>query len=392
MAYRPPQIGTAGLSIPTYSEVLSDAVAQYRNIYGQTAYLDIDSADYQYISIFALKLADAFNALQLAYNARSPLTAVGAALDGIVKVNGIARKVASASTCVVTVTGANGAVINNGIVKDIAGYLWALPATVTIGATGNANVIATCATPGSIAPAIGDVSLIATPQAGWTAVTNSTTAIVGQPIETDAQLRARQALSVAAPAITMLAGTTAQIAAVSGVARYNIIENPTNATDSNGTPAHSITCVVEGGADADIASAIYLNRGIGCYTNGSVSVTVTDVYTNASMPIRFTRPSYVPVYVSLSISALAGYTSATPVDIKNAIATYLNSLQIGQTVVLSELYGAALSVRPNANAPQFSIRSLTLGASASPSGTNDLAMTYAQVAQGVVANIVTTLV
>lgn len=392
MAYVPPQVGSAGLTIPTYTDILNDLVAQYRNVYGQSAYLDVDSADYQWISIVAAKIADTQQALLLAYNARSPLTSTGAALDSIVKVNGLARKSASASTCTVTLTGMPGTTVQNGLVKDTSGYLWSLPATVLIPATGTIAVTAACQTLGRVAPAIGDLSIIATPQAGWTAVTNAVTAQVGQPVETDGQLRARQSLSVATPSRTMISGTVAAIAATSGVSRYNIIENPTNATDANGTPAHSITCVVEGGLDSDVAQAIYNNRGIGCYTNGMTTVTVTDPYTGAQMPIRFTRPTYVPVYVSLSVNALAGYTTQTTAAIQNAIATYLNSLQIGQTVVLSELYGAALSVRPSAINPQFSIRSLTLGASANPAGTSDLFLTYAQVAQGVIANISVTLV
>ena len=124
---------------------------------------------------------------------------------------------------------------------------------VTLGATGSLVVTATCQTPGAITPALGDLSLIATPQAGWVSVVNNSTAQVGQPVEADAQLKARQALSVASPSQTMLAGTVAGIAALSGVTRYNVLENPTNVTDGNGTPAHSITCVVEGGADSSVA-------------------------------------------------------------------------------------------------------------------------------------------
>jgi uncharacterized phage protein gp47/JayE len=79
---------------------------------------------------------DAIEAVQLAYNARSPLTAVGADLDSIVKLNGIARKTASASTAALTLTGSPGAVITNGVAKDQNGYLWNLPSIVTIGSGG----------------------------------------------------------------------------------------------------------------------------------------------------------------------------------------------------------------------------------------------------------------
>ena len=163
--------------------------------------------------------------------------------------------------------------------------------------------------------------------------------------------------------------------------RYNILENPTGVVDSYGNPAHSLSCVVEGGLDADVAQAIYANRGIGPYTNGSTTVTVTGKNGNV-MPIRFSRPTYEPVFVSLSVHPLTNYTSDTTTAIENSLVSYLNSLQIGELVVLSELYGATLEVRPNPEVPMFSIKALTMGLTASPTGTADLAMLYTQVSSG----------
>jgi len=76
--------------------------------------------------------------------------------------------------------------------------------------------------------------------------------------------------------------------------------------------------------------------------------------------------------------------------IQTDIVTYLNSLQIGENVVLSELYGAALNARSNPDQPTFSIRALTSGIAPGPSGTADLVMLFNQVAQGATANIVVT--
>lgn len=87
-------------------------------------------------------------------------------------------------------------------------------------------------------------------------------------METDEQLRARQALSTRLASHTMLSGTIAGIAAVTNVTRYSVHENYTGFTDAQFCPEHSITCIVEGGTDDDVASAIFLNRGIGCDTYG----------------------------------------------------------------------------------------------------------------------------
>ncbi len=388
MAYAPPSLGPAGLTLPSYSAVLDDLLAQYRNIYGQNVYLGVDASDYQWISVVAAKIADTMQALQLAYNARSPLTAIGADLDSLVKLNGIARKTASYSSVSLTVSGTPGAVIAGGVAKDVNGLLWNLPSPVMIGAGGTVTVSAWAAQPGNVNAAAGQISLIATPTAGWIAVSNPAPAIAGQPVENDSQLRARQSLSVALPSKTMLAGTIGAIAATPNVTRYNVIENPTGAADSYGTPAHSITCVVEGGADAAVAAAIYNNRGIGCYTNGSTTVTVANPTTGSTMPISFSRPAYVPVYITLDVHGLSGFTSAVLTGIQNAIVNYLNSLQIGELVVMSEIYGAALTARLDPDSPLFSLRNLKLGTGPNPAGTADLAMNYNQVAQGSAANVV----
>jgi uncharacterized phage protein gp47/JayE len=392
MSYAAPTVGAAGLTLPTYPDILASLIASYQTIYGQDVYLGIDSADYQWISIVALKLNDAFQTLQLVYNARSPSSAVGADLDGIVKVNGIARLSASFGTAVLSLTGTAGAVLTNAIAQDANGFLWDLPSPLTFGVGGTVSGTATCETSGNVNAAIGQITGIATPQPGWTSVTNAAAAIAGAPIETDSQLRARQALSVSLPSETRFEATVAAIAGTLGVTRYTVLENPTASTDSYGNPQHSISAVVEGGNATAIAQAIYDNRGIGSYTNGTTVVNITDAFDGTVMPIRFTLPSYVPIFVSMSVHGLAGFTSANLLAIQAAIVTYLNSLQIGELVVQSEIIGAALSTRPNPLNPLFAITATTLGTSASPTGTASVTPLYYQVASGTAANVIITSV
>ena len=406
--YAPPSIGPAGLTVPVYSDILADNIAQFLKIFGANQYVGVDSAIYQLLSIFSLKQNDCCEALQYVYNQSSPLTAIGAGLDRLVKLNGIARIPYTYSVTFVTVTGTPGTLIVNGACQDTNGYTWLLSTPVTIPSTGSISVPATCTIPGAITAPVGAISIIATPIGGWTSVTNSAAVAVGSgtgtPIETDSQLRARQAISVALPSITMLAGTIADLMALPGIGRVaqgiptpggpgSSIENPTGASDSWGNPAHSITMVVEGGTNQEIAQVIYNNRGIGCYTNGAITVPIVDPSNgNISMNISFDRPTYVPIYVSLSVHLLAGGTSATLAAIQQAVTNYLNSLAIGESVIYGELYGAALNARTNPDQPTFSIKALTSGTSAAPSGTVDLALPFNSVAQGILANIVVTSV
>jgi uncharacterized phage protein gp47/JayE len=398
-AYFPPVITAAGLSVPTFNAIQQALLDAYQAIYGATTYLGNDASDYQWVSAVALKLNDNMGLCQLAYNSRSPLTAVGVDLDLIVKLNGIARLSSTASQVLLQLSGTPGTIINNGLVSDINGFIWSLPASVTIGGGGTVNAQALCQSSGAISAA---ANTITTPvggfTAGWTGVTNPSPAIVGTPPEADSALRARQSISVALPSSTRLAGTQAEIEAVEGVTRVNVLENQTSVTDSFGNESHSLSCVVEGGTDLAVATAIYVNRGIGPNTQGMTATTetivpVTDPDTGNVTDIGFARPTYVPIYVSLSVHGLtSAFNTAVQAAIVTALTNYLNDLEIGEEVTQSALYGIALSVMPSLITPIFSIRALTLGTAPSPTGTVDIVLTFYEVAQGISANIILTVV
>jgi uncharacterized phage protein gp47/JayE len=387
LSYTAPYINSEGMHIPSYADIRDDLTERFKTIFGQDVYLENDSQDYQFISDVALKIYESNLTAQLAYNNRGPGTAVGSGLDGVVKINGIKRKTASYSTCSVVITGTAGTVITSGVISDANGNNWDLPETVTIGSDGTATVTATCQTAGDIAAGVGDLSTIVTTTKGWESVTNTVAATEGTAVETDSTLRARQKVSVALPSQTLLVGTTGAIAAVPGVTRVKVYENDTDAVDSNGLPEHSITAVVEGGADADIAEAIYYKKGIGGYTNGSTEVLITDSYLN-NITVRFERPSYVNVEVTYNLKALSGYTTATTDAIKEAAVNFLNSFGLGVGLLtISGLQAAALNVMDDLTKPLFSLTSVTAGEVGGTQADTDITLLYNQAPAGELANI-----
>lgn len=392
MAYFAPYIDASGLHIPGYTDIVDDLVSEAKRIFGDDIYLENDSMDYEYISVIALKMYDTLLSVMYAYNSRSPATAVGSGLDTVVKINGLKRKSASYSTCVVTITGTPQTVIKAGEVQDIAGNNWKLPENITIPASGELDTTAVCTTIGAITALIGDINKIATPQLGWMSVTNKVKAVEGQPVETDAELRERQAVSTALPSQTLLEGTIAGIIAVKGVTRQRIYENDTNdnsITGNNpyGLPAHSITAVVEGGTDENVAEQIYLRKGIGCYTNGTTKVEVINKY-DITTPIRFYRPTYIPIYVTVNIKKYTGYTDNIPNIIKNNIIDYLNSLNIGDDLSVSLLWNATLTANPVLTSPIFSVLNLIAGKNSVEQNTTDIEINFNEVVQGNIENII----
>lgn len=392
MTYQAPSIGPQGLSIPTYNDILNYYTSGVQTIYGPSIYLGNDSADYQMLSIIALMAYDTMNGLQLAYNSIGASTVSGSAQDALYKINGITRKVPSFSICpTVVITGTAGITISNGKIQDGAGNLWDLPTSVTIGGGGTVTVTATCEIVGAINAAPGTITTIATPTYGWTYVANTGAAIAGQPVETDSQFRVRQTTSTAIASVSPLNGLEAAIGSLSGVTRYIIYENPTGSagTDPNGLglPGHSITAVVEGSTSSVIATTIWEKKTPGAYTNGSTTINITDQYGNVT-PIGFYVLAYTPIYVTLNVHQLTGYTAAITTAITTALVNYLNSLSIGETVLISALQAVAMSANPNISRPVFSLSSVHSGTSPSPGGTSDISIAYNYAAQSISSYIV----
>lgn len=375
MTYFAPYIDSTGMHIPTYNDIVEYFCLAARRIFGQGLYLGSDSMDYQMIAEFAEKLNDTNEAALAAYNARSPSTAIGAGLDAVVGINGIQRKVASRSVCDVQITGTAGTTIINGAVTDINGNVWDLPASVSIPETGTITVSATCREYGIIGASPNTLTIIKTPTLGWISVTNSGEATVGNVVETDSQLRARRAQSVAIPSRAILDGLRGAIAAIDDVTRQVVLENDQKNTDKNGLPANSICAVVEGGSDEEIARTIYHFKTPGCYTHGSTLVEVSNE-NGGTDEIRFMRPSYREIYVNITIKRGSGYFNEIPNLIRSSIADFLDELTIGDDLYVSLLWWAAQKNVESLTAPGFSIRSIVAGTSADQMSTDDISFAF----------------
>jgi uncharacterized phage protein gp47/JayE len=379
MAYFAPYIDDAGLHVPTYADIRDDLIAQFKAIYGEDIYLGNDSQDYQMISAFSLKTYDTMQMLQIVYNNQSTKTAVGTGLSSRVKLNGLRRKTATYSTCVLTLTGVPGTTIPAGIVEDTQGRKWLLPENTRFDGE-TLEITAQCQDLGAIEAPVGTIAKISNPQYGWLTATNKVPAIKGRPIETDEELRRRQSISTAIPSQNMVNSTIAGIASVAGVTRYKVYENDTNSTDENGIPSHSIAAVVEGGLDGAVAEQIYLRKGPGCGTYG----TTTIIYTNSDglkNEIRFFRPSYQKISVKVAVKKYATYTTAVEGDIRRNIASYIDRLGIGGNVTSTGILTAIAASVDDALHPPFALQSVQLGKDGGVLGVADIEIPYNAIAK-----------
>lgn len=334
-------IDDTGYHFADYPAFLDRVQQNYRDIYGQDIYIEPDSQDGQNLAIQAKADYDTAARGAAIYNSFSPATAQGVGLSRNVKINGIERRIPGYSTVEVTIVGQAGTVLgvvgSPAVAIDTLEQKWNIPVGTTIPGGGSIDVIATAQEPGAIQAAANTVNRIFTPTLGWQSVDNAAAATAGDPVESDGELRIRQAQSTAIPSLTVLDGILGAIQNLSGVTRARSYENDTGSTDGNGIPAHSISMVVEGGNTTDICETIQIKKTPGCGTYGDTSEIVYDPKGVPAL-IAFERPALVPIEVAIVLSINAGYTSDYADLIKDAVAASIEALGIGNSVLYTKLY------------------------------------------------------
>jgi len=381
MSYFKPYIDGSGYHYPTYNDILEALVNDMQTIYGSGVYLGNDSQDYQMLSKIAEKIYDAYQTGEIVYHSRSPVTAMGTGLDYVVAINGIERKQGTRSTVVVTLTGAAGTTVKSGVVADVNGHVWDLPATVIIGDDGTVDAEAVCREMGLVQVATDTVTRILTPTLGWDAVTNNEEATIGTVTETDASLRARQEYSTAQPSQSILDGLKGALQSIDDVSRVEVYENDKTEADDKGIPPSHVCCIVEGGTDDEVAETIRRRKGLGCGTYGNTSHTISDS-SGQPIEIKFSRLTYVEIDIEINITQRAGYAASTPDDIKAAIVNYLDTFSIGTDLTTSIIWFVAQQVVSDPRTPTFSVSSVTAARHGEALSSDDVVIAYDEVAKG----------
>lgn len=298
----------------------------------------------------------------LAYNSKDPNKAIGVDLNTIGYLTGSARSLGTPSTVTLNASGVNGTIIPAGsTVRSTAdGSEWTTDSAATISA-GVANIPATCTVNGATQADIGALTEIVDTVAGWQSVTNLAIATPGTNSETDGEFRLRRNKTVGRPGNNQVDSALGEIGAVDGVRRFKSYENFTSSAavdptyNPHGLPAHSMSYIVDGGLDDDIAQAIYLKKNPGVNLNSagtpvSVVVTSTD-YPFNSFTVDFSRPIYIDITVIVDITDDGTLPANADELVAQSILDYtqgdlLNSdvgfnatgFDIGETVYSSRLY------------------------------------------------------
>ena len=379
-------ITNAGISTQTYQQILTTLQNLMMSIFGQDIVLDDSTMDGQLIGVFAEALLQANNAMVEVFNGFSPTNANGSYLDSLVAINGLTRKPATYTTAIVEITGEAETVIENGVVGDTNGNQYNLPASVTIPVSGSISVTATAQQSGAIYAPANSITTIVTPVAGWTGVNNPDPTDVGQPAESDASLRQRQAQSQELPNVTIAQGLQAAIASLPNVTYVKVFENSTNSTDTNNIPAHCISVVVGGGDTQSIAQMIANKKSLGCGTYGQTSVTLA-----SGEVIEYQPQVFIWFTIVINITPTPNYNNSVTQAIKQNIVNYINNAQIGETIWLSKVQAYA-NVSIAEGGQTYQVTSVTMGWDENENatvtqGTKDAELLYYQTPQTALAMV-----
>jgi uncharacterized phage protein gp47/JayE len=376
---------STGLTVDGYADVVANLETAFQNAFGADIKTSADSVFGQIINLMALSLTEQNELAESVAQSFNPQTASGAALSALVLLNGIQRQESAFSTVSLSCTAnTKGTTIPAGsLVSDVSGNQFATDSQLVLGASATDTVSSTAVVAGAVSAAASTLTTIVNPVYGWASVTNPAAASEGQSEETDAALRIRRQIVAERSSSVSVSAIFQALTDVSGVTGVKVNQNTGSTTDADGVPPQHVWCVVEGGADADIAEAIFDHLAAGIGTHGSSSYNHLDSTTSAEYTIYFDRPTDVTIWCTVNLTTDLDYPADGDDQISDAIIAYFTAnFSLGDDIIHSRLYTPINSVDGH------TVDSMFIGTAASPAGTADLSIGDDQTGVIIAARIV----
>ena len=373
-------LGPTGYQSPPVSQLLAGVQADMNAAFGGNLNAALSTPQGQLAVSIAAVLSFANDQFAFYVSQVDPAFASGRMQDGIARIYFLQRKPAAPTVVLATCTGAAGTVIPLGALaraSDGTGYAASTGGTIPLG--GSILLPFAAVTPGPIACPAGSLTTIYQTIAGWDSITNPSDGALGVNVESRADFEARRSQSVALNAVGTLPSIRAAVLSVAGVLDAYVTENATGTAATIGgvsVPARSLFVSVAGGADLDVATAIWRKKNPGCGYSGTTSATVFDSNAGYNPPypsytVSFTRPASVPVYFAVSIASSPAVPANALALIQTAVLAAFSGSDgspratIGSTIYASRYYGGIAALGPWAQ-----IVSIAVGTTPTPTGTS----------------------
>lgn len=377
-----------GFNRKTVRDILSDIETSQRAEISTALNLSSSTPWGQNNGIFSNELGIAWEVLEICYHAFDPDAAEDFLLTSLSKLTGTERRAASYSLVTLAcdldagtdlISGTNFAAVDGDSTS-----LWTPVEDYEAATGGTQDVLFRAENPGAVSAAAGTITVIHTSVAGWNSVTNALDASEGHPVDSDGTLRSRREEQLTATGSSTTDAIESDVLELDGVDTCRVFENETGAT-VDGVPPYSIEAVVFDGEtpsvdNDDIAQAILSSKAGGVRTYGATSGTAVDQNAQ-SRTVYFSRPTQIPIYISLTVVEGASYDEAGGATaLKAFLVEQLKSIHgVGKTVQYRLADSLALywgGLHTNVSG----VTAFTIGTSPSPTGTGDIAITSRQLA------------
>lgn len=373
-----PVFSDTGLSVPSESDIVAGLWADFLAAFGSGLNQSAATPQGQLITSLAAMIGATNDLLLSIVNQVDPAFASGRMQDAIARIYFLARKGPLPTTVDATLSGAIGTLVPQGSLALAAdGTIYQSAGDATIGSGGTAVVEFQAIVDGPISCPAGTLNKIYRAVPGWDSITNPDDGVVGRDAETRAAFETRRSGSVAVNGLGTLPSMRAAITNVEDVIDAYVTENATGDDLTVGSvtlPANALYVAVQGGADADVARAIWSKKSPGCAYYGGTTVTVKDTSSGYDVPypsydVKFTRPAALPIFFAVALTNNGLVPSDVEQQVRDAIVAAFNGAdggaraRIGATMYASRFYANVAAL-----GSWMQIVSITIGTAASPTG------------------------
>lgn len=342
-------INQDGLLIDEFSTIYNRLADKFKLIYGQDINLEQNSPDGQLLGIITNEIYDLQTLILHIYNSFDPDLAQGVELNKLLKLIAQTRRASTKSIVDITiVANANVTLPADYTIIDENKNEWVINAETTLIA--GTNIVSFNAVNfGAIEASANTINDVVTVFPEIISVNNALPAEVGRDEESDVLLRKRRNNLLSVNSNSTIAGVYSKLFLLDTVTDAVIYENATDTYDSDKVlNAHTLWCIIDGGAVDEIAQIIATDKTIGTDLKGSVIEDYIETFLKAdgttrtlTHTVKFDRPTEIPLYINLTVAKRLPTDIIDTDAIKNKLIEKLYS--INEKATATELYAYVYS-------------------------------------------------